>query len=243
VIDTDIGTDREPLLQLEDIHKSFFSGDLEVPVLRGVDFSVYEKEFFIILGESGSGKSTMFNIIGTLLSPTSGKMIYEGRDLAQLNERELTLFRRSTVGFVFQLYNLVPTLTAEENVRVAAEVSDDPMDAAECLELVGLGHRKDHFPSQLSGGEQQRVAIARALVGRPRLLLCDEPTGALDHETSITVLDLLQRLARETGTTIVMITHAQAIAAMADRVLRLLDGRVESVQTVENPCKAKELLW
>ena len=231
------------IMQLRDVYKTYVMGEVEVRVLRGIDLDIHAQELLVILGESGSGKSTLMNLIGGIDSPTSGSLLFDGSDLSTLTPRALTDYRRNAVGFVFQFYNLVPTLTALENVNVAAEVAEDPLDPLETLSLVGLGDRKDHFPAQLSGGEQQRVAIARALVGRPRLLLCDEPTGALDHETTTVVLDLLQHLCRETGTTVVLITHARPISGLADRVVQLVDGKVARVDVNERPRAAQDLAW
>jgi putative ABC transport system ATP-binding protein len=231
------------IMQIRDVYKTYVMGEVEVRVLRGIDLDVHAQELLVILGESGSGKSTLMNLIGGIDTASSGSLVFEGSDLSNLSERALTNYRRTAVGFVFQFYNLVPTLTALENVNVAAEVADHPLDPAETLRLVGLGDRTDHFPAQLSGGEQQRVAIARALVGRPRLLLCDEPTGALDHETSIVVLDLLQHLCRETGTTVVLITHARPISGLADRTIFLVDGKVARIDRNATPQAAKDLAW
>lgn len=233
----------DAVMVVRDLHKTYVMGEVEVPVLRGVHFEIRAAEMMVVLGESGSGKSTLMNLIGGIDSPTAGTLHFEGRDIGALQERELTRFRREHVGFVFQFYNLVPTLTAVENVRVAAEIAVDPQDPLEMLQLVGLEDRADHFPSQLSGGQQQRVAIARALAGRPKIMLCDEPTGALDHETSLFVLDLLQGLSRQTGTSVIMITHARPIAGMADRVLYLADGVVEQLVENEAPRAAKDLDW
>ncbi len=231
------------LMHLKDVHRTFQVGEVEVKVLRGVDLDIYPSELIIIRGESGSGKSTLMNMIGGIDQPSSGSILFNGQDITQLEERDLTLFRRNHVGFVFQFYNLVPTLSALENVATATEISEDPMDPAEALTLVGLGDRMDHFPSQLSGGQQQRVAIARALAKRPQLMLCDEPTGALDHDTSVMVLDMLRDINRKTGTTIVMITHAPQISQMADRTAVIYDGKISDILCVENPVEAGDLEW
>ncbi|MFH1985238.1 MAG: ABC transporter ATP-binding protein [Pseudomonadota bacterium] len=236
-------SDNGYLMRLTDIHRTFIVGEVEVKVLRGVDLDVHAGELLIIQGESGSGKSTLMNMIGGIDQPTSGTIIFDGQDITGLTEKELTAFRRENVGFVFQFYNLVPTLSALENVATVTEIADEPMDPAEALDLVGLGDRMDHFPSQLSGGQQQRVAIARALAKRPKLMLCDEPTGALDHETSVMVLELIQNIYKKTGTTVVMITHAPAIAHMADRNAIIRDGRIAEVKVTENPKTARELIW
>ncbi len=231
------------IMSLQGITKTYQMGEVSVPVLRGIDVEVREQELMVVLGESGSGKSTLMNLIGGIDSPTEGSLWFEGQDLATFQDKQLTRYRREQVGFVFQFYNLVPTLTALENVNVAAEISATPQDPLDMLKLVGLGERAGHFPAQLSGGEQQRVAIARALAGRPRLMLCDEPTGALDHDTSLFVLDLLQDLCRETGTTVLMITHARPIAGMADRVLVLANGVVDRLEENPNPRRARDLDW
>ncbi len=218
-------------------------GEVSVEALRGVDFDLFAGEFVVLLGPSGSGKSTLLNILGGLDVPTSGHVIYKDHDLTKATEAELTDYRRTHVGFVFQFYNLIPSLTARENVALVTEIAAHPMTPEEALALVGLGHRLDHFPSQLSGGEQQRIAIARAIAKRPDVLLCDEPTGALDITTGIVVLDALARVNRELGTATVVITHNSAIAGMADRVVRLADGRVASVETNARKVPVSELQW
>ena len=204
-----------------------------------MDLDLYRGEFVVLLGPSGSGKSTLLNILGGLDTPTAGQVICAGRDLVQASDRELTEFRRRFVGFVFQFYNFIPSLTARENVAIVTEIARDPMAPEEALRLVGLGERLDHFPAQLSGGEQQRVAIAK----RPQVLLCDEPTGALDSKTGIVVLEVLERINRELGTTTVVITHNAPIAAMADRVIHLSDGRIQSVQVNTDKKAPRELVW
>jgi len=218
-------------------------GEVEVPVLRGIDTEIIRGELTVILGASGSGKSTLLNMIGGIDRPSSGQLLFGDRDIATLTDKQLTQYRRTNIGFVFQFYNLVPTLTAVENVQVSTEVCDNPMDPKEALEKVGLGDREGHFPAQLSGGQQQRVAIARALAKNPRLMLCDEPTGALDHETSIIVLNLLQELNRTMGTTIVMITHAPPISQLANCMIEIGDGVVKKVKTNADPKKAEDLDW
>jgi len=225
------------------ITKVYHMGDVEVHALRGVDLELYAAEFTVLLGPSGSGKSTLLNILGGLDRVTSGEVTYEGRDLSRASERDLTNYRRHYVGFVFQFYNLIPSLTARENVSVVTEIALDPMRPEDALELVGLGDRMDHFPSQLSGGQQQRVAIARAIAKRPAVLLCDEPTGALDSETGIVVLEALIRVNREMGTTTAIITHNADIASIADRVIYLSDGHI--VRTVQNREKKepRDLHW
>ncbi len=218
-------------------------GELSVKVLRGVNLTIYQKELLIINGESGSGKSTLMNIIGGIDSPTEGEVHFQDIDLTHLNEHELTQYRRTHVGFVFQFYNLVPSLTALENVMTATEIADDPMCPEKALEMVDLGDRKTHFPSQLSGGQQQRVAIARAIAKNPKLLLCDEPTGALDHENTLLILELLQKINQQTGTTIIMITHAPAIVQMANRAAVIEDGLINKIKVNESPKKALEINW
>jgi putative ABC transport system ATP-binding protein len=225
------------------IAKMYPMGDVEVHALRGVDLSLYESEFIVLLGPSGSGKSTLLNILGGLDIPTSGTVVYRGQDLTAANENELTWYRRRHVGFVFQFYNLIPSLTARENVALVTDISEDPLTPEESLERVDLGDRADHFPSQLSGGEQQRVAIARAIAKRPDVLLCDEPTGALDIQTGIVVFEAIDRINRELGTTTAVITHNASIAAMADRVISLSDGLITSIRTNERRIKASELEW
>ncbi len=219
----------EAVFQVRDVSKIYRMGDVEVHALRGVDLSLYAGELMVLLGASGSGKSTLLNILGGLDVPTSGEVHYADHALTSANEEELTQFRREHVGFVFQFYNLIPSLTALENVSLVTEIADDPMDPADALDLVGLGDRTNHFPAQLSGGEQQRVAIARAIAKKPDVLLCDEPTGALDYSTGKLVLDVLVRVNHELHTTIAVITHNAAIAGMADRVVRMSSGQVVEV--------------
>jgi len=225
------------------VTKVYRMGEVEVQALRGVDFTLTEGEFVVLLGPSGSGKSTLLNILGGLDIPTAGRVVYRTQDLTAADDRALTLYRRHHVGFVFQFYNLIPSLTARENVALVTEIADDPMSPEEALGLVGLGDRLDHFPSQMSGGEQQRVAIARAVAKRPDVLLCDEPTGALDAETGRLVLQTLCEVNGSLGTTVAVITHNAAIGAIADRVVTLGDGRVQSVR--ENPTRAapSSLVW
>lgn len=218
-------------------------GEVEVWALRGVDLDLYEGEFVVLLGPSGSGKSTLLNILGGLDVPSAGQVRYRDHDLMAASERELTRFRREHVGFVFQFYNLIPSLTAAENVGLVTEIVSHGMDPVEALSLVGLKERVDSFPSQLSGGEQQRVAIARAIAKRPDVLLCDEPTGALDIQTGITVLEVIDRINREVGTTTVVITHNAAIAKMADRVISLRDGRIVESRVNSQKLPAAMLDW
>jgi putative ABC transport system ATP-binding protein len=225
------------------ITKVYRMGEVEVHALRGVDLELREREFMVLLGPSGSGKSTLLNILGGLDLPTSGHVVYRGRDLTSAGEKELTSYRRRHVGFVFQFYNLIPSLTARENVALVTEITRDPMPPEEALELVRLGARLDHFPAQLSGGEQQRVAIARAIAKRPDVLLCDEPTGALDISTGVVVLEAIERVNRELGTCTAVITHNAAIAGMADRVVRLADGHVASVEQNARKAAPRELSW
>lgn len=218
-------------------------GEVQVQALRGIDLDLYARELVVMLGASGSGKSTLLNILGGLDRATAGTVQYHDRVLTGASDKELTEYRRHHVGFVFQFYNLIPSLTARENVSIVTEIARNPMGPDEALELVGLGDRMDHFPSQLSGGQQQRVAIARAIAKRPQVLLCDEPTGALDSATGIIVLEALDRVNRELGTTTAVITHNADIAQMADRVIRLSDGVIASVEV--NPIRKspKELSW
>ena len=224
--------------------KIYRMGEVEVHALRDVSLTLPEGEFVVLLGPSGSGKSTLLNIIGGLDVPTSGQVLYRDTDLTRADERQLTAYRRRHVGFVFQFYNLIPSLTALENVALVTEISTDPMAPDEALALVDLAPRREHFPAQLSGGEQQRVAIARAIAKRPAVLLCDEPTGALDIATGIIVLEALMRVNTELGTTTVVITHNAAIAAMADRVIRLADGRVTTVEErTGRKLAPRELSW
>jgi putative ABC transport system ATP-binding protein len=223
--------------------KVYDMGEVKVHALRGVDLDLFPGEFVVLLGPSGSGKSTLLNILGGLDRATSGQVSYRGRDLTHATDRELTEYRRYHVGFVFQFYNLIPSLTAKENVAAVTEIARDPMKPEEALELVGLGGRTDHFPSQLSGGEQQRVAIARAIAKRPAVLLCDEPTGALDSETGVLVLEALEHVNRELGTTTAVITHNADIAGMAGRVVRLSDGHIVSVESNAQRKSARELHW
>ena len=218
-------------------------GEIAVHALRGVDLDIYRGEFVVLLGPSGSGKSTLLNILGGLDRPTSGVAQWGDHDLSQSSDAELTRYRREHVGFVFQFYNLIPSLTARENVALVTDIVPRAMTPEQALGLVGLGARLDHFPSQLSGGEQQRIAIARAIAKRPDVLLCDEPTGALDYETGKVVLDAIARINRELGTTAVIITHNAPIARIADRVMRLVDGRIVSVESNPSKLTAAEIAW
>ena len=236
-------SERTSILIAEDVSKVYQLGDVEVHALRGVNVPLYEGELMVLLGPSGSGKSTLLNILGALDVPTSGQVLYRGDDIAGHGERELTNFRRDHVGFVFQFYNLVPSLTARENIALVTEISKTPLDPREALELVGLTERMDHFPAQLSGGEQQRVAIARAVAKQPEILLCDEPTGALDFKTGIRVLEVIDEVNRSLGTTTAVITHHAPIASMADRVVSLSDGMVASDQRNDEKVSPAKLTW
>ena len=220
-------------LEIRDIRKSFGSGDSRVDVLKGLDLDIEKGEFCVLLGPSGSGKSTLLNIIGGIESVDAGSISIEGEKLADMKEKKLSQYRRKHLGYIFQMYNLIPNLTALENVELALQICKNPMDAKEVLEEVGLGDRLDNFPAQLSGGEQQRVSIARALAKNPKLLLCDEPTGALDYNTGKSILKLLQDTCRNNGMTVILITHNSAIAPMADRVIKIKNGRVDKI--IENP--------
>ena len=237
------GTDNTPLLRLERANRIFRMGEVEVPALVDADLSIAAGEFLVVLGPSGSGKTTLLNLVGGMDRPTSGHVWHRDTDLAALTEDALTDYRRLTVGFIFQFYNLVPTLTAEENVQVATELVERPLDPAAALRLVDLADRAGHFPAQLSGGEQQRVAIARALAKRPELLLADEPTGALDLETARNVLAILQRLSRLQRLTVILITHNPALAAIAQRTVRLVSGRIAEVRVNESPISAADVTW
>jgi putative ABC transport system ATP-binding protein len=231
------------VLEARDVSKIYRMGEVEVHALRGVDFALYESEFLVLLGASGSGKSTLLNILGGLDVPTSGEVRFRDRDLSGASDRELTRFRRDHVGFVFQFYNLMPSLTARENVGLVTDISSRPLAPEEALELMGLGERLDHFPSQLSGGEQQRVAIARAIAKQPEILLCDEPTGALDYRSGVIVLDAIERANRELGTTTAVITHNMPIGEMADRIVTLADGQVAEERRNESRKPGLEVRW
>jgi putative ABC transport system ATP-binding protein len=231
------------VIEVQGVTKTYQMGEVLVHALRGVDAALYESEFMVLLGASGSGKSTLLNIMGGLDTPTEGQVFFEGNDITGADEDELTQVRRAHVGFVFQFYNLIPSLTARENVALVTEISEDPMEPEDALDLVGLGDRLDHFPAQLSGGEQQRVAIARAVAKRPTILLCDEPTGALDFKTGKIVLDVIQQVNVELGTTTAVITHNAPIAKIADRVITLSDGRVHSVERNQDKLNPADLSW
>jgi putative ABC transport system ATP-binding protein len=233
----------EAVFVAKGISKIYEMGDVQVHALREVDLELHGGEFVVLLGPSGSGKSTLLNILGGLDVPTSGTVHYRDHDLTEYDEAALTLYRREHVGFVFQFYNLVPSLTALENIALVTEIAENPMAPEEALTLVGLGGRMNHFPSEMSGGEQQRVAIARSIAKRPDVLLCDEPTGALDVETGAIVLDVIQRVNAELGTTAAIITHNAAISGMADRVISMRGGRIVNVQKNERRISARELVW
>lgn len=231
------------LFKTEELKKSYVTGETKIHALKGVTTDIPSGELVVMLGPSGSGKSTFLNILGGLDQPTSGKVFFKGKDLANFNNRELTYYRREHVGFVFQAYNLVPSLTALENVALVTEISPEPMNPLEALEIVGLKDRANHFPSQMSGGEQQRVAIARALAKRPEVLLCDEPTGALDSETGIVVLNALMQVNSTFGTTTIIITHNAAIAALAHRVIHFVDGMINHVHINEIRKTPQQIDW
>jgi putative ABC transport system ATP-binding protein len=236
-------TARAAVFQAREITKVYHMGEVDVHALRGVDLDLFEGEFVVLLGPSGSGKSTLLNILGGLDVPTSGTVKYMEHDLTRFDDAALTRYRREHVGFVFQFYNLIPSLTARENVALITEISRSPMDPRDALALVNLSDRLNHFPSQLSGGEQQRVAIARAIAKRPDVLLCDEPTGALDVHTGIVVLEAIERVNRELGTTTAVITHNAVIAAMSSRVVHVSDGRVSHIDHNTTKVAANELKW
>jgi putative ABC transport system ATP-binding protein len=234
---------RSETLVARNIAKVYASGEVELWALRGVDFELYEGELVVLLGPSGSGKSTLLNILGGLDTPTSGEVRFRDHVLTSASDEELTRFRREHVGFVFQFYNLIPSLTARENVALVTEIAPAPLDPAAALALVGLRERLDHFPAQLSGGEQQRVAIARAIAKQPDILLCDEPTGALDSATGVLVLEAIERVNRELGTSTAVITHNVVVAGMADRVVHIADGAIAKVERNAARVAARELKW
>jgi len=243
MMDTHTGHPRESVFHARNLSKVYRMGEVEVKALRAVDLDLYEGELVVILGASGSGKSTLLNILGGLDVPTTGDVAYRDHQLTGADDRSLTRFRREHVGFVFQFYNLIPSLTALENVRLVTEISEHPMSPEEALRTVGLGERMDHFPAQMSGGEQQRVAIARAIAKRPDVLLCDEPTGALDYATGKLVLEVIRNVNRDIGTTTAIITHNAAIANMADRVLRMRSGEIVEVQVNTTKADPSDLEW
>ena len=230
-------------VSLENVKKIYKMGEVEIMAAAGIDFQIERGEFAVVVGPSGAGKTTVLNILGGMDTATSGKVMVDGEDIARYSQRQLTAYRRDDIGFVFQFYNMIPNLTALENVELALQICKDPMDAAEVLREVGLGERLDNFPAQLSGGEQQRVSIARALAKNPKLLLCDEPTGALDYNTGKSILKLLQDTCREKGMTVILITHNQAIAPMADRVIKIKNGKVSDVVINEHPVSVETIEW
>jgi putative ABC transport system ATP-binding protein len=234
---------RQVVFETRGLTKTYLMGEVEIHALQGVDLELFAGELVVMLGASGSGKSTLLNIIGGLDTATSGSVRYHDQDLTHASEKALTAFRRDHVGFVFQFYNLIASLTARENVEIVTEISRDPMPPEKALALVGLKERLDHFPAQLSGGEQQRVAIARAIAKQPAVLLCDEPTGALDSKTGIRVLEALKHINEEMQTTVAIITHNEVIGEMADRVIRLRDGRVEEIRENDTRREPGELRW
>lgn len=234
---------EKAFVTLEQVTKVYGKGEVQIKAVDGIDFSIEKGEFVVIVGPSGAGKTTVLNILGGMDQATSGRVWVDGKDVAKYSPRQLTGYRREDVGFVFQFYNLVPNLTALENVELAAQICKDPLDAMEVLEMVGLKERAGNFPAQLSGGEQQRVAIARALAKNPKLLLCDEPTGALDYNTGKAVLKLLQDACRKSGMTVVVITHNQALTAMADRVITVKSGTVRKMELNENIVPVEEIEW
>jgi putative ABC transport system ATP-binding protein len=236
-------TAPEVVFQTRGLTKVYDMGEIRVHALRGIDLELHGGELVVLLGASGSGKSTLVNILGGLDTATDGQVLYRGKDLTRADDHELTQYRRHHVGFVFQFYNLIPSLTARENVEIVTEIAKDPMTPEDALGLVGLGDRKDHFPAQLSGGQQQRVAIARAIAKQPSVLLCDEPTGALDSKTGIIVLEAIDRVNRELGTTTVIITHNAVQAEMAERIVFLSDGQVTEIRRNEKKKAPRELSW
>lgn len=231
------------IVQLKDVLKTYRMGEVEIHAADGVSFEIMEGEFAVIVGPSGAGKTTVLNILGGMDTCDSGEVLVDGNDIASFSPRQLTAFRRDDIGFVFQFYNLVQNLTALENIELAAQICRDPMDPKQALEAVGLGERLDNFPGQLSGGEQQRVAIARALAKNPKLLLCDEPTGALDYLTGKSILKLLQDTCRLRNKTVIVITHNTAITPMADRVIHVKNGKVSSMETNEHPSPVETIEW
>ena len=233
----------EPFVSLKNVQKIYHMGEVEIRAVDGMDFDIQKGEFVVIVGPSGAGKTTVLNILGGMDTCTSGSVRVDGREISGLKERQLTAYRRDDIGFVFQFYNLIQNLTALENVELALQICREPLEAAQVLEDVGLGDRKDNFPAQLSGGEQQRVAIARALAKNPKLLLCDEPTGALDYQTGKAILKLLQETCRRKGMTVIVITHNQAITPMADRVIHIKNGKAVQMETNAHPVCADEIEW
>ncbi len=230
-------------VRLVDVVKTYKMGEVEINAVSGVNFCVKKGEFVVVVGPSGAGKTTVLNILGGMDRATSGRVLIDGEDIAKFSNRQLTAYRRDDIGFVFQFYNLVPNLTAKENVELALQICKNPLDAKTVLEEVGLGERLDNFPAQLSGGEQQRVSIARALAKNPKLMLCDEPTGALDYNTGKAILKLLQDMCRERGMTVIVITHNSALAPMADRIIRIKNGTVSDITMNEKPVSVETIEW
>ena len=233
----------DTFVKLENITKMYHMGEVEIRAVDGIDFSIQKGEFVVIVGPSGAGKTTVLNILGGMDTASGGRITVDGQDITKYSERQLTGYRRDDIGFVFQFYNLIPNLTALENVEMALQICRNPLDARAVLKEVGLEERMDNFPAQLSGGEQQRVSIARALAKNPKLLLCDEPTGALDYNTGKAILKLLQEMCREKGMTVIVITHNSALAPMADRLIKIKNGKVSSMKVNENPISIDEIEW
>ena len=233
----------DTFVKLENITKIYHMGEVEIRAVDGIDFSIQKGEFVVIVGPSGAGKTTVLNILGGMDTASGGRITVDGQDITKYSERQLTAYRRNDIGFVFQFYNLIPNLTALENVEMALQICRNPLDARAVLKEVGLEERMDNFPAQLSGGEQQRVSIARALAKNPKLLLCDEPTGALDYNTGKAILKLLQEMCREKGMTVIVITHNSALAPMADRLIKIKNGKVSSMKVNENPISIDEIEW
>lgn len=234
---------QKAFVKLENVTKIYRMGEVEIRAVDGIDFEINQGEFVVIVGPSGAGKTTVLNILGGMDSASTGSVIVDGQDIAKYSNRKLTGYRRDDIGFVFQFYNLIPNLTALENVELAMQICKNPLNAAEVLKEVGLGQRMGNFPAQLSGGEQQRVSIARALAKNPKLLLCDEPTGALDYQTGKAILKLLQDMCREKGMTVIVITHNTAITPMADRVIKIKNGRVSDMHLNEQPVPVETIEW
>lgn len=233
----------DAFVKLENITKIYHMGEVEIRAVDGIDFSIEKGEFVVIVGPSGAGKTTVLNILGGMDTASSGRIMVDGQDITKYSARQLTGYRRDDIGFVFQFYNLIPNLTALENVEMALQICKNPLDAKTVLKEVGLEQRMDNFPAQLSGGEQQRVSIARALAKNPKLLLCDEPTGALDYNTGKAILKILQDMCREKGMTVIVITHNSALAPMADRLIKIKNGKVSSMKVNENPVSIDEIEW
>lgn len=233
----------DTFVKLENITKIYHMGEVEIRAVDGIDFSIQKGEFVVIVGPSGAGKTTVLNILGGMDTASGGRITVDGQDITKYSERQLTGYRRDDIGFVFQFYNLIPNLTALENVEMALQICRNPLDARAVLKEVGLEERMDNFPAQLSGGEQQRVSIARALAKNPKLLLCDEPTGALDYNSGKAILKLLQEMCREKGMTVIVITHNSALAPMADRLIKIKNGKVSSMKVNENPISIDEIEW